>query len=232
MKTFRYILIGSSVLSTLGFGAIKLNYISNPIIKLVIFISLAASAVGDAVITTQIVRQQNKSGAEQVSASEVIRKALDLACIAMSSDGLYNFRANVFTLCSSDKNKICIKYYSTNMEEAADRKISLERWQGCSGHAWGYNAPVVADLTLPEVNGGAKWGLTHKQVELTKDLGAILSLPVRLPDDEVTIAILSFDTEEPIADLLIKDHHTKIAYEVALQVGLLLVAFNQAKPIS
>ena len=82
------------------------------------------------------------------------------------------------------------------------------------------------------MDGGSRWGLSSKQIELTKHLGTILARPVRPRDsDEKIIAILSFDTQETIADILIKDHHKKIASEVASQIGLLLVTFNQANPL-
>lgn len=162
--------------------------------------------------------------------SEVMTQALDLACLAMS-DGQYSFRANVFMRCGRNENKICIKYHSTNMTGATDIEIKLDKWQGCAGQSWGYNAPVVADLTLPEVEGGSKWGFTSEQSEMTKDLGAILSLPVRYLENETPVAILSFDTKEPIADLLIQDHHKNIALQVTAQVGLLLQSFGEIDPL-
>ena len=162
--------------------------------------------------------------------SEVLTQALDLACLAMS-DGQYSFRANVFMKCSNNENQICIKYHSTNMIGATDIEIKFDKWQGCAGQSWGYNAPVVADLTLPEVDGGSKWGLTSEQLEMTKDLSAILSLPVRHPESEMPIALLSFDTQEPIANLLKQDHHKNISLQVSAQVGLLLQSFGEIDPL-
>jgi hypothetical protein len=163
--------------------------------------------------------------------SEFMTQALDLACLAMSA-GRYSLRANVFTKCDEDQHRICIKYHSTNMEGAADLGIQLERWQGCAGQSWGYNAPVVADMTLPELEGGSKWGLTSEQLEVTKDLSAILSLPIRHPDNrESTIGILSFDSTEPIAEILKADEQKRTALAEASLMGLLLLSFGESDPL-
>jgi hypothetical protein len=177
----------------------------------------------------QPVSEKPKSKTQNSGGSDFMTQALDLACLAMSM-GRYSFRANVFTKCAGEE-KICIKYHSTNME-ADDLEIKLEKWQGCTGQAWGYNAPVVADLTLPDVQGGAKWGLTSMQKEITKDLATILSLPIRHPDNsELTIGILSFDTTEPIADVLKNDEQKNIALAEASLMGLLLSSFGEIDPL-
>ena len=117
------------------------------------------------------------------------------------------------------------------MEAASDLELKLERWQGCAGQAWGYNAPVVGDLKLPTIQGGSTWGLTPQQFEITEKLATVLSLPVRHPENETPIAILNFDTEESITDILIQDRHKKMAFQVAKQVGLLLFGFGQIDPL-
>ena len=203
-------------------------------VKLIKALNLRASQLQrvDVEVPGQTISEKPKpkSKPQNSGGSDFMTQALDLACLAMSM-GRYSFRANVFTKCAGDE-KICIKYHSTNMEGAGDLEIELERWQGCSGQAWGYNAPVVADLTLPDVQGGAKWGLTPMQMEMTKDLVTILSLPIRHPDnDELTIGILSFDTTEPIADILKSDEQKNTALAEASLMGLLLSSFGEIDPI-
>ena len=181
-------------------------------------------------------KSKQKPKGQSPMGSEFMTQALDLACLAMST-GRYSFRANVFTKCDEDEHKICIKYHSTNMEGAADLEIKLDRWQGCAGQSWGYKAPAVADLTLPDVEGGSKWGLTPEQLEMTKGLLTILSLPIRHPDNrELTIGILSFDSTEPIADMLIADvlrdgQQKSIALAAASLMGLLLSSFGEIDPL-
>jgi len=177
--------------------------------------------------------QKSKQGPKNQSpiGSEFVTQALDLACLVMS-EGHYSFRANVFTKCNGDRDKICIRYHSTNMEGANDLEIKLEKWQGCSGQAWGYAAPIVADMTLPEVQGGSKWGLTLKQREMTSHLLAIFSLPIRHSDNsELIIGILSFDSTDPIANMLTNDHQKNIALAEATQLGLLLSSFGNIDPL-
>ena len=77
---------------------------------------------------------------------EFMTQALDLACLAMS-DGRYTFRASVFMMCNEDAREICIKYHSTNMTNAPDIGIKLEKWQGCAGQSWGYDEPVMAGVS-------------------------------------------------------------------------------------
>lgn len=233
MKKLQIILISTTFISGIGMAAVRLGYITHPILYAIIFITLVVSLGGNAVLAYNSLktRWEKRSTIDPKSATEIIKKALDLACIAMS-DGHHDFRANVFLRCNENKNEICIRYHSSNMDEAADRKMSLEKWQGCAGRVWGYNAPIVADLTIPELQGAASWGLSKEQSEMTDKLGAILSVPVRLPDDkDKTIAILSFDTEEPIADLLTKDHHKSIAFQVAAQLGSLFYEFGEIEPL-
>jgi hypothetical protein len=233
MKILQIIFISATVISGIGMGAVRFGYITNPILYAIIFITLIVSVGGNAVLAYNSLktRWQKRSTIDPKSATEIMKKALDLDCIAMS-DGHYDFRANVFLRCNENKNKICIKYYSSTMEEAADRKMSLEKWQGCAGRVWGYHAPIVADLTIPELQGAASWGLSKEQLDMTVHLGAILSVPIRHPEDKAkTIAILSFDTEEPIANLLTEDHHKNIALQAAAQLGLLLYEFGEIDPL-
>lgn len=233
MKISQITLIILTLASGIGMAATRLGYITDALITEVIFIVFVLSLLGDAGLGIYNLRKnpwKDFSGNTENS-HEVITKALDLACLSMINDHSH-LRANVFQKCARDANKICIRYYSTSMIGAKDTNIRLEKWQGCSGQAWGYSAPIVADLTVPPYEGGSNWGLTKDHIDLTNNLGAILSLPVRHPEDKnKTIAILSFDSEEPIANIFTKDDVKDIATQVAAQIGLLLFAFGQADPI-
>ena len=232
MKYLRRALLILALLSGLGMAAIKLNYIKNNLATLLIFITLFLSLLGETILGFLNLRKNpwlDFSGKSR-NAHEVITQALDLACLAMS-DGSYALRANVFLKCDRDETRLCIMYHSTNMTDTKEIKISFEKWQGCTGQAWGYKAPTVADLTLPEVMGGSKWGLTTKQLKITSHLKAILSLPVRHPDNNSIIAILSFDSTSPIAELLANNEKKGVALQVAKQLGLLLFGFGKIEPL-
>lgn len=233
MKISQITLIIFTLASGIGMAAVRLGYITDLLITDVIFIVFVISLLGDAILGIYNLRKnpwKDFSGNTENS-HEVITKALDLACLSIGN-GQYHLRSNVFLKCPRDKNKICIKYHSTSMMGANDANIKLERWQGCSGQAWGYSAPIVADLTVPSYEGGSNWGLTKEHIEITDKLVSILSLPVRHPEDKnKTIAILSFDSEDPIANIFIKDEVKDVAIQVATQIGLLLFAFGQADPI-
>ena len=73
----------------------------------------------------------------------------------------------------------------------------------------------------------ASWLLDENFVKMTIGLQAVFSIPVRHPTKpDQLVAILNFDTEEPIAGFL-KEHTTQeVALEIASQIGSLLYAFD------
>lgn len=153
----------------------------------------------------------------------IVTKALDKACLDMSTGINQGLRANVF-LPKDDGQKLGIEFHSSSMDKASDLKIELEKGQGCTGVAWMRRKPIVADLTQPEVEGGALWGLTPHQMAMTRDLKAILSIPIRHPDNQtLLLGILSFDSRESIADRLASPEIADIAFDVAGEIGTLLV---------
>lgn len=73
--------------------------------------------------------------------------------------------------------------YTLNMEGAPDKDLSLSISQGVPGQAVEQGEFTVADL---EVKNGPTFGLDSEQLEKTKDLTLILSMPIKkttsLPD--------------------------------------------------
>jgi hypothetical protein len=168
-------------------------------------------------------------------ASSVIKKALDLACLLLGQGRSGLYRANVFTPMDSSGQTLGIKYYSTNMTDARDIKIRLDKWQGATGLAWGYKTPIVANLGIEGVKGGASWGLTPEQVEITASLEAILAYPIRHPKKVGEfVGILSFDThDKPPEDFFEEgSRYLEIASTVSKQIGELLFEFGQLGPSS
>ncbi|MGB8213521.1 MAG: hypothetical protein WCE68_08185 [Anaerolineales bacterium] len=220
-------------LSGCGMGAIDALLIQDQTVKIIIFILFAASLLLDTALSIYDLRQNSwKDFSENArNAEDVLQQTLDLACIAMGK-GQTIFRANIFQKRPrSQKLRIC--YYSKNMVGAPDLDITLEKWQGCTGHAWGYEAPTVADLTIPAVGGGARWGLEEEQLKLTKGIATIFALPIRHPEhNKKIIGILSFDTKEAVADSITQDEYRDIALSVSKQVGFLLFGFGQVKSLN
>jgi hypothetical protein len=145
---------------------------------------------------------------------------LDHAILTISKNSNYKLRASIFMPTRRDRNKLTIRYCSTNMSDALDRELVLEKWQGSTGKAWGYESPIIGDLTLPEAKGGSVWGLTDSQKELTKNLATILSYPIRHPrSPNEVIGILSIDSPKPIAKHLssasVQDSVAVISAEIA-----------------
>ena len=159
---------------------------------LIVFTALILS------ILTEILNIKNRFGRRQIASQELMVKILDIAAQEISEKTQSKVRANIFIRKNPRKPYIEIVYNSSNMNSAPDLNIKLEKWQGCTGHAWGYRSPTLANLSIPEAKGGAPWGLSDEQVELTKHLHAILAVPVWHPEDKnKIIAMVSFDASEP-----------------------------------
>jgi hypothetical protein len=86
-----------------------------------------------------------------------------------------------------------------NMVAAPDRSISLEKYQGCTGHAWGRKEQTVADLSAAsDAELSTTWKLTSEQIAVTTNVKSILSTPIRFPGDNI-VGILSIDSNDPLA---------------------------------
>lgn len=164
-------------------------------------------------------------------AKSAITKALDIACRSMNRGGSLEFRGNVMIpSLVINKRRLVIKYHSTNMHDAPDKNIQLLPGHGCAGQAWSSGGPTVADLRLPEVRGGASWGLNNEQVAITSDIKAILSFPILYPfNDEDIVGILNFDVkQDPPHEFFDEDSfYEETASEVASLIGELLYEFGQ-----
>jgi hypothetical protein len=169
----------------------------------------------------------NLSRRKQHSSYAIMTKVLDHAILTISRNHDYEIRANIFMPQKDDKHKLKIRYYSSNMSSAPDLGLTLEKWQGCTGQAWGYEAPVVGDLTLTSEAGGTEWGLSEKQKELTKPIITILSYPIRHPKNtDKVIAILNFDSFMSIAKYFSSPDVQKSVSLIAAEIALILLALD------
>jgi uncharacterized membrane protein YuzA (DUF378 family) len=102
--------------------------------------------------------------------------------------------------------KLKIEYYSDEFDRSKDIDIILEKWQGCSGMAWGYNQKMVAKpKNIPE-DGQASWSLTPEMVKMTEEIAMIVSIPIHPNKQPHKIAcILNFDSTEEIPSMFDKD---------------------------
>lgn len=98
--------------------------------------------------------------------------------------------------CFCEKN-LRIVCYSDNMEHDKDRILEFEKWMGCAGQAWAMKHPIAANITREENStlGGPQWFLPPEFTELTKDLKAIVSVPVEHVDTTDIIGVVNFDSK-------------------------------------
>ncbi|MBN1318287.1 MAG: hypothetical protein JXA42_22590 [Anaerolineales bacterium] len=192
-------------------------------------IVLLVSNFGHAILT--LIELDRKKRNQESDVNVVMKETLNIAAYFFGLLCTTEFRANVFQ-SAKGSNQIEIKFNSSNMNGALDQGIHLEKWQGCTGHAWGYGDITIADMTVPDIKGGATWGMTPDLIQITKNLGAIISIPVSHPrNTNQMIAILSFDTTEAIADQLIQDHVRTTLSNIAGTVGRILESFGLDEPL-
>lgn len=225
-RVVKIILQTLSAIMTVLVVAVEFKLIQGIRQRQIILIFLALSVFGNTAINiyTNLFPQKRE-------AKSAITKALDIACRSMNRGGSLEFRGNVMIpSLVINKRRLVIKYHSTNMHDAPDKNIQLLPGHGCAGQAWSSGGPTVADLRLPEVRGGASWGLNNEQVAITSDIKAILSFPILYPfNDEDIVGILNFDVkQDPPHEFFDEDSfYEETASEVASLIGELLYEFGQ-----
>lgn len=205
-------------ISAILVAAVEFEFITNQPIKVAIYIALVISLLINFILSFLGIWPRVATNTENV-----VSRVLDLACLVLERDNNFDLRSNIFLL-SKDKRTLEIRYHSSNMSGVPDLGIKLEKWQGCTGHCWGYGAPTIADLTIPENEFGSQWGMTEDQIRLTENLGSIFSIPIINPSDSSQIVgILSFDSEEPIADYFYENFsHNRFVQRLSNIFGSLL----------
>lgn len=87
--------------------------------------------------------------------------------------------------------------YAYNKEDAPDRELKLQPFQGSAGHAWAMRRQTVA--LLGEVSAfdlEQTWKLTPEQIRLTQHLKVIVSTPIwAWEDPDQLIGVVSVDSE-------------------------------------
>jgi hypothetical protein len=98
-----------------------------------------------------------------------------------------------------------IRYYSSNMVNAPDLNIRLQKWMGCAGQVWGSGKTLGANLAVKSEFGTPTWALTPEIEEITSDLKIILCVPLRHPTNGNTVGVLGVDSNSPEATFLFTD---------------------------
>lgn len=228
---------------TVIFGlAVEFGFITETISKIIIFLIAVVSIVGDAVLSLfRKILMKNQR------AQSMITKSLDLACMKMyelanaygfdlENDG--QIRANVFLPKRATSLKLWlaelklrVAFHSSNMKGASDLGIKFDKWQGCTGKAWGLEKVTVSDLTLPEVEGGAAWGLDEHQLSITSKIKTIISVPIFHPLNEKVVGIFSIDSEKPLFDFFNSEDVEIYAGAKAGEIGALLQTCGLLDPL-
>jgi nucleoside phosphorylase len=108
--------------------------------------------------------------------------------------------------------------FSHNQRQPLHALPSFEKWQGCTGDAWGRGRQVIADLTqaTPDVL-AREWKLLPEQIAATAALKVVVSTPIWTPGvPPRPIGIVSIDSTLPAeASGLTSDAALKTAANLA-----------------
>ena len=117
-------------------------------------------------------------------------------------------RANIM-VPREENLEILVSY---RMENDLDMGITFAYGQGCCGDAFDAGVPVVGDLDVVyrstweetrEFCGTPPWGITKKHYEMTRDLKAVVSIPLIYRDS--VIGILNLDDKIALTDSRFKE---------------------------
>lgn len=179
----------ASLIATLGIALVELGIITNIYLKWFIFGALVISAIGNLVVTIRINRREAYE-----NAASVITKLLNLGCQFLQLETGIPFRACIFKP-DNKKTTLEMQFYSVEFKKyPKERLLKWEKRQGVVGHVWASGKPLLGNLQLPQAKNGAPWGLTPEQITLTKDIKAVVGLPIYVTDNNIFYGVLSFDT--------------------------------------
>lgn len=209
-------------------AAVSFDFIINKPLKITVFSVLVIS-----IFLNLIVDIREKLAERENEAKEIITRALDIASLTIGRGRKDPIRSNLFLHNKGSSNKIEIRFHSSNMETAPDLGIKFDKWQGCVGKAWGYEAGVVAvaDQLVPEKT--QDWNLTKEQYALTKEIKSIITWPIRDPDVKGKIlGILSFDTSSDLSEYFTSEEARQLVADLSGFIGKLLTAYNIKRLLS
>jgi hypothetical protein len=233
LNRFRKIKIVLQLISSttvLFVTAVEFGFIQEPRYKHLVFGLLALSVLGNSILSLVRISEERKKEVQ-----DVFNKILDVASLSLAPRYAYDFRACILMPQNNFLNRLHlqspmleIKFFSSDMANAPDRYIKLDKHQGVSGQAWGSGEILVGDLTIPDTGDGPRWNLSKEQRELTKHLKAILAVPILSPASDV-IGVLCFDSEMECADYFSEDDVKDIATRIADAIWALLISYNVIK---
>lgn len=167
------------------------------------------------------------------SGRPIVRQALNLLCENLTGLSNERFRAALFLQSNPDETSVKIAFHSPNMTGALDSDIEFRKGQGCVGLVWDDPHFIVANLADPDARRGAKWGLTKRQIDITRDLQSVACVPIYKPDDEnCMLAILSVDCNNEVADFLSSEVVKQILSEASGSLGKILSEIGLTEPLS
>jgi hypothetical protein len=121
--------------------------------------------------------------------------------------------------------------FAYNKRQALRELTVFEKWQGCTGIAWGHREQWVADLTAAKPDELRRsWHMRPDQIEATKDLKVVVSTPVWSADNpEHAHGVLSFDSLLPATESGLT---TEESLEAATKCANLLSRILARSPLS
>ncbi|NPV70125.1 MAG: GAF domain-containing protein [Firmicutes bacterium] len=185
-------------------------YLKRPVDWVGAGIGIAAFAL---IVAGELLDLVKDAKARRTIASGEARDVLR-ACVAHAEEiqhrvGKGTLRASVMTL-KRGKLRIVASY---RMDDEPDRDIEYAPGQGCCGHAFDSGRTVVGDIgatykdtweeTCKANDGRWPWGITKQQYEMTREIEAVLSIPIKVGDQ--VKGVLNLDDKIVPDEALFKD---------------------------
>lgn len=186
-------LLVTGAIATLLVALVEFQFIDKPSHKWLIYGLLVLSIWGNLFYSLWTSRKQRFR-----DASSVITKLLNLSSQTFQQITGCNFRVCVF-VPDKRNNSLRMLFYSGKFRDyPKERVLTWDKREGVVGNVWFSKKFLWGDLTLPEVRGGSTWGLSSEKVELTKNVKAVLALPILVNQNSSFFGVLSFDTLEDL----------------------------------
>jgi len=183
-------------------------------------LAVASISYGAAIATTVHAHRRAGTDAERVGAViEVMLNQLVRSLPSARGQGGGRLRANVMLADKSGTQRIKWAY---GMDDASDRNIALERWQGCAGYAFCDRSVTWADLGgLVQREIRDQWKLTAEQYAATREVRSVVSAP--LSKGGKVVGTVNVDSDKPLAESLLgNDEVRDLVAQTAELVGRIM----------
>ena len=171
LNTTERITAALAVIGPVLLAAFRLDFLPTPFASVTIVIFALVTIVSSLIGIIWKSEGQYRTANEEII-EDILRAAVHSASVLPGQTGAFLYVPN-------EENSKLVPKCSYNKEGKPDENIQFEKHQGCTGHAWGTNQQVFADLEYSDDEDLEEtWKLTPNQIALTRHIKAVLATPI------------------------------------------------------